>query len=211
MRGVQNFRFWITPSAALRPHRAMSGCGCWLHPSRIVLILAGMEITGLGWCGTRNDRSTELASFHEHVLGLRLVHTESDFWVFELPDGRHSRYSATVTPARSISAPVRSSASLCVTCQRQANLAALPRARWQRTRARRRLSGPGESAWRGQRQMGTLLKPRSPSQSCTTFPPRRSARPSLGNEPWPSATARRPAPKGWRAATRGMPRPGLRP
>jgi catechol 2,3-dioxygenase-like lactoylglutathione lyase family enzyme len=54
-----------------------------------VLILAGMEITGLGWCGTRTDRSGELAYFYEHVLGLRLVHTEPDFWVFELPDGRH--------------------------------------------------------------------------------------------------------------------------
>jgi catechol 2,3-dioxygenase-like lactoylglutathione lyase family enzyme len=52
-------------------------------------ILAGMEITGLGWCGTRTDRSGELAYFYEHVLGLRLVYTEADFWVFELPDGRH--------------------------------------------------------------------------------------------------------------------------
>jgi hypothetical protein len=69
-------------------HRDMSGCGRWL--SRwMVLILAGMEITGLGWCGTRNDRSRELAYFYEHVLGLRLVHAEADFWVFELPDGRH--------------------------------------------------------------------------------------------------------------------------
>jgi hypothetical protein len=48
-----------------------------------------MEITGLGWCGTRTDRCGELAYFYEHVLGLRLVHTEPDFWVFELPDGRH--------------------------------------------------------------------------------------------------------------------------
>ena len=62
-----------------------SGCA----PARSVLILAGMEITGLGWCGTRTDRSRELAYFYEHVLGLRLVHTEPDFWVFELPDGRH--------------------------------------------------------------------------------------------------------------------------
>ena len=48
-----------------------------------------MEITGLGWCGTRTDHAGELAHFYEHVLGLRLVHTEPDFWVFELPDGRH--------------------------------------------------------------------------------------------------------------------------
>jgi len=48
-----------------------------------------MEIMGLGWCGTRTGRGSELAHFYEHVLGLRPVHTEADFWVFELPDGRH--------------------------------------------------------------------------------------------------------------------------
>jgi hypothetical protein len=54
----------------------------------IVVILAGMEITGLGWWGTRTGRGSELALFYEHVLGLRLVHREAGFWVFELPDGR---------------------------------------------------------------------------------------------------------------------------
>jgi catechol 2,3-dioxygenase-like lactoylglutathione lyase family enzyme len=48
-----------------------------------------MEITGLGWCGTRTERSAELAHFYEHTLGLRLIHTEPGFWVFELADGRH--------------------------------------------------------------------------------------------------------------------------
>lgn len=47
-----------------------------------------MEITGLGWCGTRTDRPQELAHFYEHVLGLRPVHTEPDVRIFELPDGR---------------------------------------------------------------------------------------------------------------------------
>jgi hypothetical protein len=28
-----------------------------------------MEITGLGWCGTRTGRGSELAHFYEHVLG----------------------------------------------------------------------------------------------------------------------------------------------
>jgi hypothetical protein len=51
-------------------------------------ILAGMEITGLGWW-TRTERSRELAYFYKHILGLRLVYTEADFRVFELPDGRH--------------------------------------------------------------------------------------------------------------------------
>ena len=49
-----------------------------------------MEITGLGWYGARTGRCSELAHFYEHVLGLRLVHTEAEFWVFELPDGRHA-------------------------------------------------------------------------------------------------------------------------
>jgi catechol 2,3-dioxygenase-like lactoylglutathione lyase family enzyme len=48
-----------------------------------------MDVTGLGWCGTRTDRSEQLARFYERVLGLRPVQAEPDFWVFELPDGRH--------------------------------------------------------------------------------------------------------------------------
>jgi hypothetical protein len=49
-----------------------------------------MEITGLGWCGARAGRCGELAHSCEHVLGLRLVHTEAKFWVSGLPDGRHA-------------------------------------------------------------------------------------------------------------------------
>lgn len=48
-----------------------------------------MEITGLGWSGTRTEHAEELAQFYENVLGLRRVHSEPEFWVFELPDGRH--------------------------------------------------------------------------------------------------------------------------
>lgn len=48
-----------------------------------------MEITGLGWCGTRTERAADLARFYEYVLGFRPVHTEPDMWVFELPDGHH--------------------------------------------------------------------------------------------------------------------------
>lgn len=48
-----------------------------------------MEITGLGWVGTRTANAEELASFYEKVLGLRCVHSEPDFWVYELPDARH--------------------------------------------------------------------------------------------------------------------------
>jgi catechol 2,3-dioxygenase-like lactoylglutathione lyase family enzyme len=62
-------------------------------------ILAGMEITGLGWCGTRTDRSGELVYFYEHILGLRLVYTEADFSVFELPDGRHVEVFSTAPVA----------------------------------------------------------------------------------------------------------------
>jgi hypothetical protein len=53
------------------------------------VILAGMEVTGLGWCGTRAAKPGALAHFCQHVLGLTLVHTEPDLWVFGLPDGRH--------------------------------------------------------------------------------------------------------------------------
>ncbi len=81
-------------------------------------ILAGTEITGLGWRGTRTDRSRELAYFYEHVLGLRLVHTEPDFWVFGLPDGRHVEVFCNGYPSKGISVLVRLSASPCVTFRR---------------------------------------------------------------------------------------------
>lgn len=48
-----------------------------------------MEITGLGWSGTRTDHGDELADFYEHVLGLAPVHAEPGFWVFRLPDGHN--------------------------------------------------------------------------------------------------------------------------
>lgn len=48
-----------------------------------------MEVTGLGWVGTRSERCEVLVEFYESVLGLRPVHTERDFWVYRLPDGRH--------------------------------------------------------------------------------------------------------------------------
>jgi hypothetical protein len=33
-----------------------------------------MDITGLGWCGTRTSQDEELANFYEHVLGPRPAH-----------------------------------------------------------------------------------------------------------------------------------------
>jgi catechol 2,3-dioxygenase-like lactoylglutathione lyase family enzyme len=48
-----------------------------------------MDITSLGWCGSRTEHHAALAQFYEHVLGLRRVRTEPGFWVFELPDGNH--------------------------------------------------------------------------------------------------------------------------
>lgn len=48
-----------------------------------------MDVTGLGWAGTRTEHSAELANFYESVLGLTPVHTEEGFWVYRLPDGRH--------------------------------------------------------------------------------------------------------------------------
>lgn len=48
-----------------------------------------MQITGLGWCGTRSAHAEELAAFYQHVLGLVPVHHEPGFWVFVLRDGTH--------------------------------------------------------------------------------------------------------------------------
>jgi catechol 2,3-dioxygenase-like lactoylglutathione lyase family enzyme len=48
-----------------------------------------MDVQQLGWTGTRTDRGEELAHFYQDVLGLRLVHTEPDFWAFQLPNGSH--------------------------------------------------------------------------------------------------------------------------
>jgi catechol 2,3-dioxygenase-like lactoylglutathione lyase family enzyme len=52
-------------------------------------ILTCMDVTGLGWCGTRTDHDQQLARFYEHVLGLRPVYAEPGLQVFELPDGRN--------------------------------------------------------------------------------------------------------------------------
>lgn len=51
--------------------------------------IPAMEITGLGWVGTRTQQAAELADFYEQVLHLPLVHQEPGFWVFELPDGHN--------------------------------------------------------------------------------------------------------------------------
>jgi hypothetical protein len=37
---------------------------------------SSMDITGLGWSGTRTERSEEAANFYESVLVLRPVHTD---------------------------------------------------------------------------------------------------------------------------------------
>lgn len=37
---------------------------------------ASMDITGLGWSGTRTEGSEETANFYRSVLGLRPVHTD---------------------------------------------------------------------------------------------------------------------------------------
>jgi catechol 2,3-dioxygenase-like lactoylglutathione lyase family enzyme len=48
-----------------------------------------MDVRQLAWSGTRTNRAEALARFYQDVLGLRLVHIEPHFWVFELPDGNH--------------------------------------------------------------------------------------------------------------------------
>jgi catechol 2,3-dioxygenase-like lactoylglutathione lyase family enzyme len=59
-----------------------------------------MEITGLSWCGTRTNRASEQVHFYGHVLGLRLVYTETDLWVFELPDGQKVEVFGRSYPGR---------------------------------------------------------------------------------------------------------------
>lgn len=54
----------------------------------------------MGWCGTRTERSGQLAHFYEHVLGLKPVHTEPEFWVFELPDGRRVEVFGLTYPGK---------------------------------------------------------------------------------------------------------------
>jgi hypothetical protein len=46
------------------------------------------------------------------------VHTEPDFWVFELPDGRHVEVFGDGYPGKENFSTVRSPASPCVTCRR---------------------------------------------------------------------------------------------
>jgi catechol 2,3-dioxygenase-like lactoylglutathione lyase family enzyme len=66
-----------------------------------------MEVTGLGWLGTRTDHAAELARFYSEVLGLRLVHSEPDFWVFALPDGQHVEVFGPTYPGKDhFAAPV---------------------------------------------------------------------------------------------------------
>ena len=59
-----------------------------------------MDVTGLGWSGTRTTQGAELANFYQHVLQLELVHHEPGFWVFQLPDGRNVEVFGTDYPGK---------------------------------------------------------------------------------------------------------------
>jgi hypothetical protein len=48
------------------------------HTTWWAAILAGMEVTGLGWCGTRTEHDQQLADFYEHVLGWRPLPGENE-------------------------------------------------------------------------------------------------------------------------------------
>ncbi|MGD0985742.1 MAG: VOC family protein [Acidimicrobiales bacterium] len=48
-----------------------------------------MQVTGLGWVGTRTYRAAELSQFYVKVLGLAIVYRREGFWVHELPEGHH--------------------------------------------------------------------------------------------------------------------------
>ena len=60
-----------------------------------------MNITRLGWAGTRTPHAEQLAAFYIDVLGLSLVHVEPGFWVFELPGGEHVEVFAESYPGKS--------------------------------------------------------------------------------------------------------------
>lgn len=51
--------------------------------------MAGMDVIGLGWLGTRTHDAEALADFYANVLGLRLTGARPGFWCFTLPDGRN--------------------------------------------------------------------------------------------------------------------------
>jgi hypothetical protein len=57
-----------------------------------------MDVTGLGWCGTRTEHDEQLAHFYEHVLGLTAVRTEPvvGFAVSDLPAAVQELRSAGV-------------------------------------------------------------------------------------------------------------------
>ena len=59
-----------------------------------------MDVTGLGWCGTRAEHDEQLAHFYEHVLGLRSEHAEPGLRVFGLLDGRHVEVFGPLYPGR---------------------------------------------------------------------------------------------------------------
>jgi hypothetical protein len=85
-----------------------------------------MDVTGLGWCGTRTEHNEQLAYFYEHVLGMRPAHAEPGLRVFELPDGRNVEVFGPLYQGREHFDTGRSSGSRSVTCLRPSrNCAAL--------------------------------------------------------------------------------------
>ncbi len=59
-----------------------------------------MDVTGLGWCGTRTEHDEQLADFYEHVLGLTPVRAGPGLRVFELGDGRHVEVFGPTYPGK---------------------------------------------------------------------------------------------------------------
>lgn len=46
-----------------------------------------MRLLKIGWAGTRTVNPGAMVDFLQRVLGLGLLHTGQDMWVFQLPDG----------------------------------------------------------------------------------------------------------------------------
>jgi hypothetical protein len=58
---IRGKRVRLTARTRPRPARATRTAG-------LAAILAGMDVTGLGWCGTRTEPDEQLTQFYEHDL-----------------------------------------------------------------------------------------------------------------------------------------------
>lgn len=85
-----------------------------------------MEITSLGWVGTRTARCDELASFYKDVLGSSWCTTNQGSGSTSFPTVATSKSSRPTIRARRISQRDRSSISRCGTSLKQSTNSGTP-------------------------------------------------------------------------------------